>query len=288
MSSIFNNPISIRIIEKLICAQNSLSDNIDILRISDSNNSKEFSLCDYIKGPKPEPKNGLVLLTKAPLEGFLCLIVQNPQLEMIKVIEYVNSLIGFKKNYYGNCIHETVKIGMNVVIEDNVEIGQGTILEHNCVIHANTKIGKNCLIRTNSSIGGDGFGFINIDSGYVKQPHLGGVILGDNVEIGANCCVVRGIINPTRVDNNVKVDNLVHIAHDCHIKDSAFIIAGAVLCGYVTIGKRSRVAPNATIKQRVVIGDDAIVGLSSVVLKNVKDNETVFGNPAKSLRKFNK
>jgi len=288
MSNIFNNKILLSDILKVLGAEVDFEHDFEMLSISDSESSEPFSICDYIKGPLPENKEGLVLLTLEKIEGYYCIIVTSPQETLLRIIEYVKDGVAFKQLYPNSCIPDDVSIGQNVVIEENVEIGEGTIIEHNVVIHAGSRIGKNCLIRTHSSIGGDGYGFINTNKGLIKQPHLGGVFLGDNVEIGSNTCVVRGIINDTVLSDNVKVDNLVHISHDCFIGKDSFIIANSELSGYVKIGERSRIAPGACVKQRVKIGNDVIVGMGAVVLKNIADNEVVIGNPAKPLKQFKK
>jgi UDP-3-O-[3-hydroxymyristoyl] glucosamine N-acyltransferase LpxD len=288
MSNIFKNSIFLSSILRSIDEKSELINDFEIFSISDSEASEAFSICDYIKGPLPENHEGLVLVTPERIDGYNCIIVASPQEVIVKIIEYIKSVGGFKKLYSDATIPNCVLIGQNVVIEDNVEIGEGSVIEHNVVIHSGSRIGKNCLIRTHSSIGGDGYGFINTEKGLIKQPHLGGVYLGDNVEIGSNTCIVRGIINDTVLSDNVKVDNLVHIAHDCFIGKDSYIIASSELSGYVKIGERSRIAPGACVKQRVNIGNDVVVGMGAVVLKNVADNEVVIGNPAKSLRQFNK
>ena len=289
MSNIFNEKVNLTTIFKQL--SNVVESKVDVFisAISDSDNVIENSICDYVRGPLPEKKQGLVLLVKEELSGYLCVVVKDPQEVITEIIKYINQTIGFKRNYLNAEIPSSVKVGENVVIEENVEIGEGTIIEHNAVIHSGTKIGKNCLIRTHASIGGDGYGYFrNRDGVLIKQPHLGGVELADNVEIGSNTCIVRGIVNDTYLGFNVKVDNLVHIAHDCYIDDDTYIIACVELSGYVRIGKRSRIAPKSCVKQRVIIGDDVVVGMGAVVLKNIPSNTVVIGNPAKPLRVLGK
>lgn len=285
MGSTFCQKITIRdIINEIDCLE-SLSEemlNKKIIQISDSNNAKEFSLCDYVKGPLPKRTPGLVLLVREKLKDYDCIVVCSPQISICNVINYIDSKIGFVA--HKSDVHDSVIIGRNVTIEDNVIIGENTVVEHNVVIHSGSIVGKNCLIRSHASIGSDGFNYISINENLrVKQKHLGGVKIGDNVEVGSSTCIVRGLIDPTIIGNNVKIDNLVHIAHDCNINDNALIIAGSHLAGYVSIGNSSRVAPNAVIKQRIKVGDNAIVGIGAVVYKDVMDNESVMGNPARKV-----
>ncbi|MEC7310091.1 UDP-3-O-(3-hydroxymyristoyl)glucosamine N-acyltransferase [Vibrio crassostreae] len=288
MSNKFNKGVPLKEILSSLSINSTLDSDRVIVGISDSAKSEANTLCDYVKGPLPENLPGLVLLTKEPIIGFDCVIVKNPQEEIIKIISYITSSVGFKKRYKDSVIPGSVTIGKNVVIEDDVEIGEGTVIEHNVVIHSGTRIGKNCLIRTHSSIGGGGFNYVTTETGLTKLPDLGGVDIGDDVEIGSNTCIVKGLINDTVIKQGVKIDNLVHIAHDCFIDEGAFIIASAEVSGYVSIGKRSRIAPGSVVKQRVKIGDDVVVGMGAVVFKNIADGLVVVGNPAKPLRQLSK
>lgn len=216
------------------------------------------------------------------------LISVNPRFDFIRALEIINSAVGFEIDETKPLIHPSVKLGQNVVIENGVSIGAGTVIEHNAVIMTGTHIGENCLIRANSSIGGDGFGYERGSNGRpVKFIHLGGVAIGDNVEVGSNTCIAKGTLGNTIIEDNVKIDNLVHIAHNCTIRDGAFIIACSILCGGVEIGRNAWVAPNATITQKAKVGGDSVVGLGAVVTKNVEDSCIVAGNPAKVLRRTN-
>jgi UDP-3-O-[3-hydroxymyristoyl] glucosamine N-acyltransferase len=149
-----------------------------------------------------------------------------------------------------------------------------------------THIGKNCLVRANSTIGSDGFGYERKENGDpVKFIHLGGVIIGNNVEVGSCTCIAKGTLGKTIIEDNVKIDNLVHIAHNCVIRKGAFVIATSILCGGVEIGSNAWIAPNATITQKAKVGENSIVGLGAVVTKSVDANTTVAGNPARILNK---
>jgi UDP-3-O-[3-hydroxymyristoyl] glucosamine N-acyltransferase len=180
----------------------------------------------------------------------------------------------------------TVHIGNNVVIEKGVVIGTHVIIQHNTVIKANTVIGNNVTIGSNCTIGGVGFGYEKNEAGqYVLIPHIGNVLLEDNVEIGNNVCIDRAVLESTILHKNVKVDNLVHIAHGVEIGANSLIIANAMIAGSVKIGENTWIAPSSSIIQKTTIGDDVIVGLGSVVLKNVEDGSVVAGVPARKIEK---
>lgn len=287
MSNQFNQELNLSALLAGVGIESELTSDVVINSISDSNLAQSNSICDYVKGPLPVNQDGLVLLVKERIDGYICVLVASPQAAIIELIEYVKSTVGFKRKYKHTGVHESVLLGQNVVIEDNVEIGEGTRIEHNVVIHAGTKIGKNCVIRSNASIGGEGYGFTRNESAeLVHIPFIGGVVLADNVEIGYNCSIAKGVVNDTYIGKSVKLDSLVHVAHDCFIGDEATITACVAFCGYVTVGKRTRIAPNASIKQRVTIGEDVVVGVGAAVFKNIKDGEVVVGSPAKPMRQF--
>ena len=209
---------------------------------------------------------------------------ENPRLDFIRALDYLCENIGFSHFEFESQIHPSVKIGNNVVIENGCIIGENSIIEHNVVIQKGTTIGKNSRIRTNSSIGGDGFGFERSDENIIRFPHLGGVIIGDNVEIGANNTVSCGTLSDTIIEDNVKTDNIVHIAHNCHIEQGVIITACAEISGGVKIGRNSWIGPNSSIIQKVSVGKGSLVGIGAVVTKNISENSIFVGNPAKFLR----
>lgn len=181
----------------------------------------------------------------------------------------------------GAIIGQNVSIGAHCYIGPKVKVGDNTTILPNCSIYGKVTIGCDCYIKPGVVIGGPGFGFENDENGVpVHFPHTGEVIIGNHVYIGANTTIDRATIDVTIIEDNVKIDNLVHIAHNCKIHTNSMIIAGAVLCGGDEIGEGSWIAPNSSIHQQVKIGNKCTVGIGSVVLKNVKEGRTVFGNPA--------
>jgi UDP-3-O-[3-hydroxymyristoyl] glucosamine N-acyltransferase len=181
-----------------------------------------------------------------------------------------------------------VKLGSKVVIERGCNIGESVIIEHNVVIHSGTSIGANTRIRANTSLGGDGFGFDRDEYGekIYRFQHLGGLIIGCNVEIGSNNCIAKGTLSNTIIEDNVKTDNLVHIAHNCHIKKGVIITACSELSGGVVVGENAWLGPNSSIIQKVSIGKGAFVGIGAVVTKPIEENYLYAGNPAKKIKKL--
>ena len=177
-----------------------------------------------------------------------------------------------------------VIIEPNVVIESNVVIGKDVIIGANTIIKADTIISSNVKIGSNCTIGGVGFGYEKNENGeYEVIPHIGNVVLKDCVEIGNNTCIDRAVIGSTILHKNVKVDNLVHIAHGVEVGENSLIIAHAMIAGSVKIGTNSWIAPSSSIRQKLIIGNNVTVGMGSVVVKNVLDDDIVAGVPAKKI-----
>lgn len=180
-----------------------------------------------------------------------------------------------------------VFIGHNTIIEDDVEIGDNVYIYHNNSILSGTVIKDNVQIGSNNTIGGVGFGYEKDEQGHYQAiPHIGGVLIEENAEIGNNTCIDRAVMGYTILKKNCKVDNLVHIAHGVVVGENSLVIAHAMIGGSTIIGDNVWVAPNAALINKITIGDNATIGLGAVVVKNVKDNETVIGNPAKPMIKM--
>lgn len=178
-----------------------------------------------------------------------------------------------------------VTIGEFTVVGEGARIGDGTELRHHVVIGRGVQIGKRCLIKSNSVIGEEGFGIDRDEQGNnIRVPHLGSVIIGNDVEVGALNTVCAGTVEPTVVGDFVKTDDHVHIAHNCRIGENCIITACAELSGSVTLGADVWLAPNCSIMNGVSIGERVFVGLGAVVLENCDANGVYAGVPAKRLR----
>tara|TARA_B100000123_G_scaffold272393_1_gene254902 strand:- start:2924 stop:3871 length:948 start_codon:yes stop_codon:yes gene_type:complete len=191
-------------------------------------------------------------------------------------------------------IHEEAKIGENTSIGAGSIVGMSTIgtnshIGENVIIRDQVTIGNNVNIFPGTVIGSDGFGYERNAEGVVEKfPHVGGVIIEDNVEIGANSCIDRGTLDDTIIRRGAKIDNLVHVAHNVEIGEETLVIALSMLGGGAKIGKRSWIAPSAVVSNKIEIGDDALVGLGAVVVKNVSSEQIVMGAPARDQHDFRK
>lgn len=170
-------------------------------------------------------------------------------------------------------------IGPDVIIGKNARILAGTVIKHSV-------IGDNFLSNEYAVIGANGFTMAEDEKGNkFRIPTLGRVIIGNNVEIGAHDNISSGSGGDTIIEDNVKIDALVHLGHDVHLCKNVEITAGAIIGGFDVLGEHAYVGINAVTRNRITIGEKAIIGMGSTVTKSVEANTTVVGNPAKLFKK---
>ena len=176
----------------------------------------------------------------------------------------------------------------NVSIYDHAQIGSYCTLWSGTVIRENSIIGNHCIFHNNVSIGADGFGYRPAadGSGLIKIPHIGNVVIGDHVEIGANSCVDKAKFNSTIIGDGCKIDNLVQIAHNCILGKSCIMAGSSGLAGSVTLGDGVIIGGSASIKDHVNIGSGATVGAGSGVISDVPAKASVLGYPATESREM--
>lgn len=278
-------PVSLKDIFLDLGLEWSQDKDLTIDAVSSLNNYREGSL-SFCNKPASVPSNA-ILITDQDLKTPNSIYNSKPRTTFVRVLDWLEKNIGFNIYNSDTYIHPTASIGKNVVIESGCTIADSVVIEPNVVIHKGTTIGSNSRIRSCSSIGSDGFGFERLNEDEILRfPHLGRVVIGKNVEVGSCTTISRGTLSDTIIHDNVKIDNLVHIAHNVEIQPGAFIIATSEISGSVEIGKNAWIAPNACVNQKVKIGDGAIVGLGSVVIRDVENDTVVAGNPAKLLKRL--
>lgn len=225
-------------------------------------------------------------------EDLTLIIVDNPRRAFTLIINTF-----FKEDIIAT-IHPSAIIDESALIGNNVSIGANTIIEKKCVIGNNVTIGYNNVIKSktiiednvsigsNNTIGDFGFGYEKDEEGnYERIIHLGNVIIKRNVEISNNTCIDRAVLGSTVIGENTKIDNLVHIAHGVKIGSNSLIIANSMIAGSTTIGNNVWVAPSASILNKINLGDNAVIGIGTVVLKDVSEKKVVVGNPGRELDK---
>jgi UDP-3-O-[3-hydroxymyristoyl] glucosamine N-acyltransferase len=171
-----------------------------------------------------------------------------------------NSVIG-----EGVALGERCSIGPNCVIEDGASLGDDCRLQSGVTICSGASVGMRCLCKPGAVVGADGFGFAPDADGFIKVPQLGGVRLGDDVEVGANTTIDRGTIEDTVIGDGVKLDNQVQVGHNCRIGAHTVIAGCAGISGSTVIGSRCMIGGAVGIAGHLEIGDDVIVTGYSLV-----------------------
>ena len=202
-------------------------------------------------------------------------------------------------------LYPSVKFGKNVLIGKKVKIGINSNISSNTVIESNVVIGENCTIgsfvliknslisnnvyiQDGSKIGNKGFGFIPIKENNLRTPHIGKVILEDNVEVGANCTIDRGSMSDTVIGKNTYLDNQVHVAHNVQIGKNCMIAGQVGFAGSSSLGNNVVIGGQAGISGHLKIGNNVKIGGGSGVVNDLPDNSHVMGYPAVSLKEFAK
>ena len=237
-----------------------------------------------------------------------CIIVANVLFELAKVLKKIYphadidypdlslkkpSRNKFNKVKFGNnvLLGKNVKVGKNSIIGSNSIVEQSVSIGENCIIGSNviiknTVIGKNVVIQDNCKIGLKGFGFIPLKERNFKFPHIGSVLINDDVEIASGCTIDRGSVGDTIIGKNTYLDNQMHIAHNVKIGSNCMIAGQVGFAGSSVIGNNVSIGGQAGVSGHLKVGNNVNIGGGSGVVKNIKDNQTVMGYPAVPLKNF--
>lgn len=236
-------------------------------------------------------------------QGIVVLLCDNPKEAFIRLCEYmysekkptsgidVSAKVSSSAKIGQNCF-----IGANVVIEDNVAIGDNCVIEANVVICHDCKIGNNCRIGSNASIaysiigndcyiysgariGFDGFGFQLMNYRHHRIPQLGRVIIGNDVEIGANTCVDRGALEDTVIGDGCRIDNLVQIAHNDKLGRGCVVVSQVGIAGSCTLGDFVVLGGQVGLADHLNIGSGAQIAAQSGVMRDVDNGAVMMGSP---------
>ncbi len=257
--------------------------------------------------------SALIVKDEDHLAGKDGIIVKNPQLAMAKVLtmffpdehkpkgihlkSIIDSSSDIGKNVTiqagaiieaGVIIGESTFIGANVFIGKNTKIGAGCKIFQNVVIYNNIFIGEKVTIHGGVIIGCDGYGFVIDKDQHFKIPQTGTVLIGDNVEIGANSVIDRATIGETIIGDMSKLDNLVHIGHNVQIGNGCLITAQVGIAGSAKIGDNCQIGGQAGVVPHVEIGSDSIIAAKSGVTKSLSGGQMYGGYPARPIKEQHK
>jgi UDP-3-O-[3-hydroxymyristoyl] glucosamine N-acyltransferase len=218
-------------------------------------------------------------------KGKALLISDDPFRDFNKLANHFNS---FKVS--NSSISKTAQIGKETIIQPNVFIGNDVVIGDNCLIHANVtinngaQIGNNVTIHSGTVIGGDAFYYKNRDQGFDKLVSTGIVLIQDDVEIGSNCTIDRGVSGKTTIGQGTKIDNLVQIGHDTVIGKRCLIASQVGIAGCVIIEDKVTLWGQVGVRSDIRIGKNAVVLGQTGVTKSIAGHKVYSGNPIQEAR----
>jgi UDP-3-O-[3-hydroxymyristoyl] glucosamine N-acyltransferase len=183
-------------------------------------------------------------------------------------------------------IHQTAWIGPFTYVGD-AQIGAHTVIHGHCFVYDGVRIGGNVTIHAGCIVGGDGFGFSRGEDGRLtKFPHVGGVVIEDDVEVQTLTNIDRGSLGDTIVRRGSKIDSGCHIAHNVDIGEDNIIAAHTMFAGSFRLGNRCWVGPSSSFRDVISVGDDSFIGFGSLVAKELPPGAEVMGAPARPVEEY--
>jgi UDP-3-O-[3-hydroxymyristoyl] glucosamine N-acyltransferase len=242
-------------------------------------------------------KNTIAIISHNPLLDFyktVSIFYPNSSTDDEKIITLKNKYQFSKKKFFigentlidkSANIGKDTEIGNNVIIKKNVHIGKNCKIGSNVIIE-NALLGDNVIIKSGTLIGQTGFGFSFEKKKRIKFPHIGRVIIENDVLIGSFCTIDRGSLTDTVIGEFTSIDNQVQIAHNVKIGNYCMVAAQSGIAGSTVIGNNVQIGGQTGISGHLSIGNNVKIGGKSGVISHIEDNQTVMGYPAKSIRDF--
>ena len=292
-------------LNKKIYGVNNIKDarNNEITFFNNLNYEKEAKVCNALacivsEAVKKKLNNKVIpIISKNPLIDFYKIVkffYPNSSLDDEIICFEINNKRFLKKNIFigeNSLIDKTAnigintKIGNNVIIKSNVNIGKNCIIGSNVIIE-NSLLGDNIIVKSGTLIGQTGFGFSFEKNKRIKFPHIGRVIIENDVQIGSFCTIDRGSLTDTVIGEFTSIDNQVQIAHNVKIGNFCMIAAQSGIAGSTIIGNKVQIGGQTGISGHLCIGNNVKIGGKSGVVADIADNQTVMGYPARSIRDF--
>lgn len=267
----------------------------------------------YLKYAESTHASAVIASDQKKLAGRDGIIVDNPQLAIAKVLGYFSPHYPSNKGIHKTAIIDAgavvgtgVSIGPYTIVENGVTIGDNTVIGANNVINADaligcdsviknnvhlyhrTIIGDRCLIHSGAVLGSDGYGFVSQKNTHIKIPQNGKVVIGNDVEIGANCTIDRGTIGDTSIGDMCKFDNGVQIAHNVSIGNGCLLTAHVTIAGSTKVGEFCIFGGQAGAIDHVTIGDRAILACYTAAMKDLPGGKVYSGAPAREIKEKNR
>jgi len=259
----------------------------EINGFSDGRSPASHTICflEDVSLAKQDPT--VLYIVPEHIDGLATLVTDDPRYVFIKFLECVLNSDNYEPlpdGIYAS-VDSTAFVHEKAVLESGVFIGENAWIGAGAVIKKGSVIGRDSIIRENTVVGCPGIALYKSKHGeVVRFPHISGVIIGENVEIGANAVIVRGTLNPTIIEDNVVIGNLCNIGHGVTVKDSVWMSVGTLIGGNCVVEQNSTLGLGVSVKDNLFIKSNTSIGMGSVVTKSTEENTSYFGNPAKLLR----
>lgn len=288
----FKSPQTLKTISELIGAKYVGDENFQIFGTNEIHRVKKGEIV-FVNHPKYYDKAlhseaTIILIDKevACPEGKALLVSDDPFRDFNKINDHFTGIQTFETTGNNFSIGENCKIHPSVIIGNDVKIGDNCMIFPNVVIGDRTVIGNNCIIQAGTVLGGDAFYYNKNAEGYRKMLSVGNVILEDNVEIGVNCCIDRGVTDSTIIKKGSKLDNLIQIGHDTVLGERTLVASGAMIAGCCIIEDDVQVWGQVGMASGKRVGKGAVLLGKTGVNRDLEGGKTYFGSLAEEFREY--
>ena len=288
----FKSPQTLKTIAELIGAKYVGDENFQIFGTNEIHRVKKGEIV-FVNHPKYYDKAlhseaTIILIDKevdCP-EGKALLVSDDPFRDFNKINDHFTGIQTFETTDNNLSIGENCKIHPSVIIGNDVKIGDNCMIFPNVVIGDRTVIGNNCIIQAGTVLGGDAFYYNKNAEGYRKMLSVGNVILEDEVEIGVNCCIDRGVTDSTIIKKGSKLDNLIQIGHDTVLGERTLVASGAMIAGCCIIEDDVQVWGQVGMASGKRVGKGAVLLGKTGVNRDLEGGKTYFGSLAEEFREY--
>jgi UDP-3-O-[3-hydroxymyristoyl] glucosamine N-acyltransferase len=285
----FPAPVTVKWITSLINAESFGDENANATGINEIHSVEKGDIV-FVDHPKYYYKclnsaaTFIIINKKAEVpEGKVILVTDEPFEAYLKIVNYFNQFTPAIKMISDSAvIGDSTAIMPNVFIGNNVSVGSNCIIYSNVSIYDNCIIGNNVIIHSGTVIGSDAFYFNtkkNREVWYKKMVSCGRVVIEDDVEVGANCTIDRGVSADTKIGQGTKLDNLVHLGHEVVIGKNCLLAAQVAIAGAVNVGNGVTIWGQVGISKTLSIGDNAVIMAQSGVPGDLEGNKSYWGSP---------
>lgn len=288
----FKSPQTLKTIAELIGAKYVGDENFKIFGTNEIHRVKKGEIV-FVNHPKYYDKAlhseaTIILIDKevACPEGKALLVSDDPFRDFNKINDHFTGIQTFETTGNNLSVGENCKIHPSVIIGNDVKIGDNCMIFPNVVIGDRTVIGNNCIIQAGTVLGGDAFYYNKNAEGYRKMLSVGNVILEDDVEIGVNCCIDRGVTDSTIIKKGSKLDNLIQIGHDTVLGERTLVASGAMIAGCCIIEDDVQVWGQVGMASGKRVGKGAVLLGKTGVNRDLEGGKTYFGSLAEEFREY--